>query len=69
MKTKTTKGKKGKMTAVEAGRKGGKAMRDAHDHDWYVAIGRKGGQVVRAAFAALEREKASKKGGRGGKSS
>lgn len=62
---KMTKGKKDKMTAVEAGRKGGKAMRDAHDHDWYVAIGRKGGQIVKDAFAALKREEAKR--GRSGR--
>ncbi len=48
------------MTVAEAGRKGGRLVRERHGLDYYKAIGRKGGQKVRealekaAAFDALD---------------
>lgn len=35
------------LTVREAGRRGGIATRDKHDHEHFVEIGRRGGQRVR----------------------
>lgn len=40
-------------TTGEAGRKGGRTVRDARGHEFFVGIGKKGGARVKAAFAAL----------------
>jgi general stress protein YciG len=43
---------RGGMTVAEAGRKGGRAVRDARGTKFYEEIGKKGGQKVRDLIAA-----------------
>src|SRR5262249_47838774 len=47
--------KKGGLTVAEAGRKGGKTVRDRYGREFYEEIGRKGGRRVRDLIAAGRR--------------
>jgi hypothetical protein len=42
----------GAMTVAEAGRKGGRKVKERYGHDFYVKIGTQGGQRVRELLAA-----------------
>ncbi len=48
-------GSTGSMTVAEAGRKGGRKVRDTRGHDFFVDIGSKGGRKVRELIAAGRR--------------
>jgi uncharacterized protein len=54
---------KGKMTFVEAGRRGGQRTSETHGHDFYEEIGKKGGETTSERYGTPFYEEIGHKGG------